>query len=70
MKRGLKLYVWENVLCDYTCGVMFSLARSEEEARELIQAAVGYDSDYVKQDLQQTPQVYDDLVGFAVYGGG
>jgi len=32
----MKLYVWEYVLTDYTDGIMFALANSVEEARELI----------------------------------
>lgn len=36
MSNSLKLYVWENVLTDYTSGIMFALATSVEEARELI----------------------------------
>jgi hypothetical protein len=31
----LRLYVWENVLTDYTDGIMFALAESVEQAREL-----------------------------------
>jgi len=29
------LYVWEGVLCDYTCGMIVAVARSAEEAREI-----------------------------------
>lgn len=29
----LRLYVWENVLCDYSCGIMFALAHGVDEAR-------------------------------------
>lgn len=36
MKNSLKLFVWEEVLTDYTDGVMFSLASSKEEAIALI----------------------------------
>jgi hypothetical protein len=32
----VKLYVWENVLMDYTSGIMFALANSIDEARMLI----------------------------------
>ena len=32
----LKLFVWEGVLSDYTDGIMFALAHTEEEAREMI----------------------------------
>ena len=33
-----KLYLWTDVLADYTPGVMFALADSADEARELIVA--------------------------------
>ena len=32
----MKLYVWHDVLTDYTSGVMFALAESPEHARETI----------------------------------
>jgi len=64
---NLKLYVWEDVLCDYTCGVMFALASSVEEAREVILSNGNYDS--VREDLKKEPQVFESLVGFAVWGG-
>jgi hypothetical protein len=32
----LRLYVWENVLCDTFCGVAFTLAYNEDEARQSV----------------------------------
>ena len=32
----MNLYVWEDVLTDYTSGVMFALAHSADEARDVI----------------------------------
>lgn len=34
--KAVSLYVWENVLCDWTCGMVVALARSEEEARDAV----------------------------------
>lgn len=64
----MKLFVWEDVLIDYTGGVMFALADSVEEAR----AAILKENDFstVREDLQQEPKVYETVVGFAVWGGG
>ena len=64
----MKLYVWHEVLCSYTCGVMFALANSEEEARDLIKAD---NSCYmwVREELEKKPEVYDEPVGFTVFGG-
>ena len=64
-QNKLKLYVWENVLTDYTSGIMFALASSVEEAREMIlkgDALVG-------SDLKQEPEVFDSPIGFALWGG-
>ena len=74
----MKLYVWEDVLCDWTCGIAFALANSKEEAIELV-------SDYYNEDFGWTkeagnyevpcftkdkPKVYDVPVGYAIWGGG
>ena len=63
----LKLFVWTEVLCDYSCGVMFALAPDVETARKLILAS----RDWMDEDeLKQEPDVYTEPVGFAVAGGG
>lgn len=67
-KKKLKLYVWENVLTDYTSGIMFALASSPEEARKKILG--GQFSAIMKADLMAEPQVFTKPVGFAVWGGG
>ena len=36
MKDEPRLFVWEDTLCDRTCGIMFALARTADEARLLI----------------------------------
>jgi hypothetical protein len=79
--KKLKLYVWEDVLVDYSSGVMFALASSAAEARELI--SPGYTA--VKKlhsknplhyrssmdvDLDKDPEVVSSPAGFSVHGGG
>jgi len=64
----MKLYVWENVLTDYTSGIMFALANSVEEARGLILAKGDYPQ--VFEDLDPEPKVYDTPVGYQIWGGG
>ena len=67
VKKKLKLYVWEDVLTDYTSGVMFALATSADEARSLILKKC----DYVpSDDLAQEPKCIETPEGFAVWGGG
>lgn len=64
---GLKLYVWEDVLVDYTSGAMWALADSVEEARSEIRKSYASVPD---GDLQKEPMTYEQPVGFAVWGGG
>ncbi len=61
-----KLFVWENVLCDYKSGIAFVYAESPEEARELIIEKMGY----ISQDLILIPREIKEKEGFYVYGGG
>jgi len=81
MKRNLKLYVWEGVLADYTSGIMFALATSADEARNIVfekadkqeyDKMIAGESFYrgeVYRDLRGEPKVYESQVGFAVSGG-
>ena len=64
----LKLYVWEDVLTDYTSGIAFALAESIEQAREAIREK-GL-SDYRMKDLDSDPLVVEQPEGFYLYGGG
>lgn len=66
MKTKLRLYVWHNVLTDYSSGVMFAYAASADDARRQIVASAGK---IVESDLGGEPSVYDKPVGFAVWGG-
>lgn len=71
--KKLKLYVWENVLINYTDGIMFALAENADHARKLICEYVGVKEDNtnstVVEDLKSQPKVYDAPVGYAVWGG-
>lgn len=62
----LKLYVWENVLHDYTAGMMCALAKSPAQAREVLLLKCDY---IPKGDLDQDPQVIENPEGFVVWGG-
>jgi len=69
--NNLKLYVWEDVLTDYTSGtsgIAFALAESIEQAREIIREK-GL-SDYGMKDLDSDPLVVEQPEGFYLYGGG
>lgn len=67
--KNLKLFVWEDVCCDYTAGIMFALAESPAEARiELLK-----ECDYIdSEDLAKEPEEWDMNVPRAsvTWGGG
>jgi hypothetical protein len=67
-----RLYVWTDILCDYTCGVAFALASSVEEARQVIldRAEQGWQRDYYADAIKGDPDVYDTPFGYVVSGGG
>ena len=67
-----KLYVWEGVLCDNTCGLAFCVARSKEDAIKLLDKQV-----YVGDLKRVSPKIHNlkglqrkNSFGYAVYGGG
>lgn len=76
--KNLKLFVWENVLQDWTNGVMFALAENVTQARFLVNKKwhdgchqeCDENTEFFNDDLLREPKVYDDLCGFFVYGGG
>ena len=72
--KKLKLFVWENVLEDWTSGVMFALAENVEDARKSIlnkcEKEDGYISKTLQSDLAIEPKVIDNSEGFYVWGGG
>lgn len=75
MSDGMKLYVWESVLCDYTCGMVVVLAHSKSEAIETAtrQNALG---SMLQWDLREVePKVVDVTKikrprSWVVWGGG
>jgi len=63
----LKMYVWTDVLEDWTSGLIVVLATSLEEARDLATKDLGY---VYKRIMDETPDVYDSPTSVHVYGGG
>ena len=63
---NLKLYVWEDVLSDYTSGVMFALAEDKEHAKKMILEEY---NDIDNGEFAGEPLEITDPKGFAVWGG-
>ena len=68
----LKLYVWEDVLQSYSPGIAFALASSPEEARRVLiaKAAAQCSPEPLAKDIEKEPLVFDEPVGFYMWGGG
>ena len=65
----MKLYLWREVLWDYSHGMAFAIAHSAEEARGLLVASDAY---WGSDDLKQEPEVHELTEPFCAYvhGGG
>jgi len=71
MNENLSLYVWKDVLCDYTCGVVFALATSADNARQQIVGGVeDWQENAVRGAMAGEPKVYNDKMIFHLWGGG
>ena len=69
MKKKLKLFVWQNVLRDYTSGIAFALAETEQEAREMLLLKNSCLSVDVVFNGDK-PLVYEDKMCHTLWGGG
>ena len=65
---ALKLFVWQGVLSDYSDGIAFALAESEEQAREmLLKERSSLEDDC---EFKNPPDEYETPIAFAINGGG
>ena len=65
----MKLFVWTEVLCDFTCGMAIVHARDKEAAKRLMEKRF---PDYVRKQLPFSEvKVYenDEECAFYKYGG-
>jgi len=66
----LKLFVWEDVLTDYSSGMVCILAKDLEQAKEVFLKKYP-DDQYVLNDFFGKPyKVITEPQAFYVYGGG
>jgi len=72
-RESLALYVWEDVLLDFSSGIMFALAHGADHARRLIKEKskreLGYDSTLIQLDLVREPREVAEPEGFFLWGG-
>jgi len=65
----MKLYLWRDVLCDYSAGMAFAIASNVNEARGLLAATGRF---YDAADLAKEPEEHslDEPFCALVRGGG
>ena len=64
----LKLYVWEDVLCDYTSGIAFALAENKKMALALLARRL---SDVSMEEIRaKKPKIRRTKCAYFTYGGG
>jgi|GEM_PF-3212123 len=67
---NLKLFVWTDVLCNYTCGMIVALAHDEQEAYQKVREASD-GTDYIVEQCQvNTPLIFTVPTACYVWGGG
>ena len=72
MSEELKLYIWRDVLCDYTCGIIVAMAHNIEDARSVVISS-GLDEwnhTRVVRAIEDDPEVHSNPYGTYVVGGG
>ena len=67
MENKLNLYVWEDVLRDYSTGIVFALAESPQEARAMIFDQIG---NFYEHEFEVEPQLITEKTVFIKFGGG
>ena len=63
-----KLFVWEDVLCDYTSGMAFAIAPDLETALKILNEKAGFDLNLPISKLTILSLTKPE--GFYVWGGG
>ena len=70
MAKAKKLFIWKEVLCDYTCGVIFAMASTPDEARKkVLENVKDWERPSVVAAMAEEPEVHTTSYGFSVWGG-
>lgn len=72
-RRILKMFVWEDIMTDYTPGLACALAYDVDEARKVLVKKANKKqngSASLEDGLKNEPQIIEAPEGFYVHGGG
>lgn len=68
--KKLKLFIWREIWCSYTCGIAFAIAYTVEEAREVIKKnSDSWKWESHSEELDNTYEIYDEPYGDWIGGG-
>ena len=70
--KSIKLFIWREIRCDYTCGIGFAMASDKMAAIDAIKEASEdweWDS-YAGELLSNEPEIHDEPFGDWISGGG
>lgn len=71
MAKKVRLFVWRDVLRDYTSGIIAAIATDADEAREAVVAgAEDWEKATLYAEMGEPPEVHDAPFGVHVWGGG
>lgn len=69
--KKMKLFIWHEIRCDYTCGIGFAMAHDVEEAREVIKKnSEDWEWGCYKGELMNDYEVHEVPFGAWTSGGG
>ena len=69
--KGLKLFIWREIRCDYSCGIGFAMAHNVEEAREVIKKnSEDWEWECHEYELDNSYEMYEAPYGTWISGGG
>ena len=72
---GMKLYIWHDVLCDYTCGMIVAMTENVEQARAVVlrqakKRGEEWRYQYLADGIAGRPKVFRSPGAAWVSGGG
>ena len=69
--KKLKLFIWREIRCDYTCGIGFAMAHTVEEAKEVIKkSSEDWEWNAYKYELDNDFEIHEAAYGTWINGGG
>jgi hypothetical protein len=66
----MKMFIWNNVLTDWTSGMIAVYAESLEQAIEIVKKEICYSEEELREEIINNPPTIFDSPGLAAINGG